>query len=83
LEKGLDAAAATSASIMSLDLQPGRPDIRAIISQVISRASPDEHVIVAACGPKKMMVDTRNVVAGLTSINGPSITIHAEQFGWA
>jgi len=83
LEKGIDAAVSMSASTTSLDLQPGRPDIQAIISQVIRSASADEAIIVAACGPKKMMVDARNAVAGLTRINGPSITIHTEQFGWA
>lgn len=79
----VDVGVSSGTSISSLDIQSGRPDLSAIIGVVVKNASRDEAVIVAACGPRSMIGDTRNSVARIVGINGPSVTLHVEEFGWA
>jgi hypothetical protein len=42
----------------------------------------DQRVLVACCGPDRMMRDIRNAVAQCLTAEGPSITLHCESFSW-
>lgn len=66
----------------SLSLSAGRPDVKAIIREVVKSTGRDKRIIVAACGPEGLMIDTRNTVARCTTVGGPSINLHIEAFGW-
>ncbi|KAG9233151.1 ferric reductase like transmembrane component, partial [Amylocarpus encephaloides] len=65
-----------------LDVAHGRPDIKALIRDVVSRSSPDERIMIGACGPDSLMTDVRRNVTRAISVSGPSVEYHAEQFGW-
>ncbi|TVY30564.1 putative ferric reductase transmembrane component [Lachnellula hyalina] len=62
--------------------QRGRPDIAAIVDQIVEKAEDNDRVAVAACGPDSLMQVTRRTVAKNIKVNGPSIELHVEQFGW-
>ncbi|CRG85705.1 putative ferric reductase transmembrane component [Talaromyces islandicus] len=60
----------------------GRPDVLKYISSFVDGCSPEDRVGVGACGPVSM-VDS--VMLGATRgayDDGPSITVHTEEFGW-
>jgi len=69
-------------STSSLEVLIGRPDIKALIRSIVGTASPDERIAIAACGPEALMKDVRNISAEVIRINGPSVELHCEQFGW-
>jgi len=75
-----------SSPISSTDMvyppQRGRPDIAAIVDQIVEKAEDSDRVAVAACGPDSLMQVTRSTVAKNIKVNGPSIELHVEQFGW-
>lgn len=60
----------------------GRPDIGAIVKNVVNAAEERDLVAVAACGPVELMRVARNAVADSIQIGGASVTLHCEQFGW-
>lgn len=60
----------------------GRPDISAIVRDLVASTGAHERTIVAACGPNSLMAETRGVVAGLVASESRSVTLHCEQFGW-
>ena len=69
-------------STSSLEVLIGRPDIKALVRSIVSHAAPEERIAVAACGPEALMRDVRKVSAEVIRINGPSVELHCEQFGW-
>ncbi|KAK6580737.1 hypothetical protein PZA11_006973 [Diplocarpon coronariae] len=66
----------------SLAVRPGRPDVNAIIWDVVSKAGDNDRVAIAACGPDQLMSSVRNTTANCITNKGPSIELHLEQFGW-
>ncbi|KAE8453286.1 hypothetical protein EG329_011353 [Mollisiaceae sp. DMI_Dod_QoI] len=60
----------------------GRPDILAVISNNVANASKSDRVAVIACGPGGMMLEVRKAVADNLRIEGPSLELHSEHFGW-
>ena len=66
----------------SLGVHSGRPNIPAIIKEVVLNAGQHERVVVAGCGPVSLMDATRQGAAACISTSGPSIDLHLEQFGW-
>ncbi|TVY49572.1 Ferric/cupric reductase transmembrane component, partial [Lachnellula occidentalis] len=62
--------------------QSGRPDIAAIIDDIVEKSEDNDRIVVAACGPDSLMQATRSTVAKNIKVNGPSIELHIEQFGW-
>lgn len=72
----------TYSSGLAVHLQRGRPDVAALVTEVVERADGNDRVIVAACGPDSLMQITRRTVAGNIKVDGPSVKYHAEQFGW-
>lgn len=66
----------------SLVVHQGRPDISTLIKEVITGSNRQDKVIVAVCGPGSMMEDTRAAVADNIKVNGPSLELHSEHFGW-
>ncbi len=69
-------------STSSLSAIPGRPDVQRLITEAVSKASPEERVVIAACGPDGLMFDVRRTAANCIRVNGPSVELHCEQFGW-
>lgn len=67
---------------LAVQLQSGRPDISATISDIFERSEANDRVIVAACGPDSLMQAARRSVANNIKVKGPSMEYHAEQFGW-
>ncbi|PYI00747.1 hypothetical protein BO78DRAFT_424196 [Aspergillus sclerotiicarbonarius CBS 121057] len=65
------------------EVRQGRPDISNFISAAAdSGCKPDDRIIVGACGPKELMIATRNAVSDIMRKDGPAITLYTEQFGW-
>jgi hypothetical protein len=75
-------ASAASSLYSSLPINQGRPDIAAIITDIVSKADSYDRIAVAACGPDGMVQVAREAVAKNISIDGPSLELHCEQFGW-
>lgn len=67
---------------LSLPLTYGRPDIEAMVRQAILSVDKDKKVLVAACGPTRLVDTVRNTTASCIKVNGPSVELHCEQFGW-
>jgi ferric-chelate reductase len=60
-------------------LHAGRPDIRAILAEIQSRATGE--IGVAVCGPVGLAASTRRSVASFEGKQN-GIYLHAESFGW-
>ena len=60
----------------------GRPDVSSMTAQAADGLSPDNRLLVAACGPQSMLVDTRKAVQSCTLKGKPDIQLHTEVFGW-
>ena len=60
----------------------GRPDVKAQIQDIVSKADKVDRIAIAACGPDGMMTTVRKTAAACVKINGPSIELYCEQFGW-
>ena len=75
-------ASAASSLYAPVMICQGRPDIAAIITDIVSNADKYNRIAVAACGPDGMTQVTRQTVAKNIMIDGPSLELHYEQFGW-
>lgn len=69
-------------SSSSLDAAHGRPDVQALIGDVVSKSDKNERIAIAACGPDSLMWTVRRMAADCISVKGASIELHCEQFGW-
>ncbi|KAH8802841.1 ferric reductase NAD binding domain-containing protein [Xylogone sp. PMI_703] len=65
-----------------LHIHPGRPNIQSLIRNIVQQSTPQERIIVAACGPGSLTKTVREAAAECISASGPSIELHCEQFGW-
>ncbi|KAI0473118.1 ferric reductase NAD binding domain-containing protein [Xylariaceae sp. FL0804] len=65
-----------------LPLIHGRPDAAALIKEAVESAGRDQRVLVAACGPDKLIDVVRNATASCIRADGPAVELHCEQFGW-
>jgi len=63
-------------------VMPGRPDVHSIIRRVASECGTDQRILIAACGPSGLSNDVRDAVRNCISIDGPSLGVHLEAFGW-
>jgi hypothetical protein len=61
---------------------PGRPDVHSTVRRVASECEANQRVLVAACGPTGLSDGVRDAVRDCTSIDGPSLDLHLEAFGW-
>lgn len=75
-------ASPVSSADVAYSPQSGRPDITTIVNEIVEKAEDNDRVVVAACGPDSLMQATRSIVAKNIKVNGPSIELHVEQFGW-
>ncbi|KAI3342438.1 ferric reductase NAD binding domain-containing protein [Ustulina deusta] len=66
----------------SLPITYGRPDIEASVREAIMSVAKNERVLVAACGPTGLVNTVRNTTASCIRVDGPSVELHCEQFGW-
>ncbi|KAK8069487.1 hypothetical protein PG994_006103 [Apiospora phragmitis] len=72
----------TNVSVHDVPVEQGRPDIAAQLRAAIASVGRDQRVLVAACGPDKLMKVVRNTTAECIAVNGPAVELHCEQFGW-
>jgi ferredoxin-NADP reductase len=72
----------TSSLSTSLTIHQGRPDVASIITSIVTSADRHDRVVVAVCGPSSMMQDARQAVAENIKVDGPSLELHSEHFGW-
>ncbi|KAJ5921484.1 hypothetical protein N7466_009810 [Penicillium verhagenii] len=64
-------------------IRPGRPDIASVINEAAtSHGSPDDRVIVGACGPKELISTTRNAVNNDLRNERLAVTFYSEEFEW-
>lgn len=83
IEKTGDISPARYASpFRGLNIHPGRPNIANMIPSMIENTESIRETVIAVCGPKSLMLNTRQVVANLISVGRQSISLHCEQFGW-
>lgn len=61
---------------------PGRPDILSTIHGIANECDASQRIIVAACGPAGLSNDVRDAVKSCTKVDGPSLDLHLEAFGW-
>ncbi|KAF2967632.1 hypothetical protein GQX73_g5931 [Xylaria multiplex] len=67
---------------LSLPVIYGRPDVEALIREAVASTSTDQRVLIAACGPNNLVDTVRNTTASCIRVDGPSVELHIEQFGW-
>ncbi|KAI3318034.1 ferric reductase NAD binding domain-containing protein [Xylariaceae sp. AK1471] len=67
---------------LSLPIIYGRPNIEALVRQAIMSVDKDKRILIAACGPTALVDTVRNITADCIRVNGPSVELHCEQFGW-
>ncbi|KAI0471306.1 ferric reductase NAD binding domain-containing protein [Xylaria cf. heliscus] len=60
----------------------GRPDIKASVSEAITSVAKDKRIFIAVCGPRGLVDTVRNTTANCIQVDGPSVELHCEQFGW-
>ncbi|TGJ81668.1 hypothetical protein E0Z10_g7105 [Xylaria hypoxylon] len=60
----------------------GRPDVEALVREAIRSMGKDQRILVAACGPTVLVNTVRNTTASCITVDGPSVELHCEQFGW-
>ncbi|KAJ5812229.1 hypothetical protein N7474_008530 [Penicillium riverlandense] len=82
LEKGASKSTGEGSSIKSIDIREGRPDISHLIGTATASAHPNDRIVVGACGPVKMIDQTRNAVSESMCEDGPSIILYTEEFEW-
>lgn len=66
----------------SLTINQGRLDIASIIEDIVAKADRYDRIAVAACGPDSMIQVARKSAAKNIRVDGPSLELHCEQFGW-
>ncbi|KAI0110858.1 ferric reductase NAD binding domain-containing protein [Nemania sp. FL0031] len=66
----------------SLPVTYGRPNIEALVREAILSVDKDKRVLIAACGPTGLVNTVRNTTASCIRVDGPSVELHCEQFGW-
>jgi predicted ferric reductase len=71
-----------ASSIHGVHISHRRPDVAAIIRDVVESTPKGERVLVIGCGPENLMTLVRNTTAGLIRTAGPGVELHCEQFGW-
>ncbi|KAI1428595.1 ferric reductase NAD binding domain-containing protein [Xylaria sp. FL1777] len=72
----------STTSGLRLPIRYGRPDIETSVREAILSMNKNERVLVAACGPPGLVNVVRNTTASCISVDGPSVELHCEQFGW-
>jgi hypothetical protein len=70
------------ASAPSVAVLSGRPNVDLFIRDIVAKAADDERIGIGACGPDGLMWDVRKTATNCIGVNGPSIELHCEQFGW-
>jgi hypothetical protein len=75
-------ATAELKSIEGIPVSYGRPNIETLVREAIMSLDKDKRVLVGACGPTGLVESVRNTVAECVSVEGPSVELHCEQFGW-
>ncbi|KAG5965367.1 hypothetical protein E4U58_002866 [Claviceps cyperi] len=76
---GLGADADTEKKVL---IEYQRPDIPLLIREVVGEAAAQESILIAGCGPGKLMDVMRETTADCIRWDGPSIELHCEQYGW-
>ena len=61
---------------------PGRPDVHSTVRRVASECERTQRILIAACGPTGLSDGVRDAVRDCTGIDGPSLDLHLEAFGW-
>jgi hypothetical protein len=61
---------------------PGRPDVHSTMHRIASECEASERILVAACGPAGLSNGVRDAVKTCTKVDGPSLDLHLEAFGW-
>jgi len=74
--------AASSALTSELSTKQGRPGVAAIISDIVGRSNRNDRIAIAACGPSGMIQIARKASADSITVEGPSVELHVEHFGW-
>ncbi|KAG6029327.1 hypothetical protein E4U41_000389 [Claviceps citrina] len=59
-----------------------RPDIAGLIREAVRDTAPHERMLVAGCGPAKLLDLMRETTVDCIRSEGPSIELHCETFGW-
>ncbi|KAI0453453.1 ferric reductase NAD binding domain-containing protein [Xylaria acuta] len=72
----------STAQGLGLPVLYGRPDIEACVREAITSAPKDKRIFIAACGPGGLVDTVRNTTASCIRVDGPSVELHCEQFGW-
>jgi NAD(P)H-flavin reductase len=65
-----------------LNITSGRPIVGHLITAVVAKAGEREKVAIAACGPQGLMKAVTRAAVGVMGVNGPSVELHCEAFGW-
>ncbi|RYC61926.1 hypothetical protein CHU98_g4269 [Xylaria longipes] len=72
----------TTTKDFGLPVLYGRPDIEASVREAIMSAPKDKRIFIAVCGPSGLVDTVRNTTASCIRVDGPSVELHCEQFGW-
>ncbi|KHN94013.1 Flavoprotein transmembrane component [Metarhizium album ARSEF 1941] len=59
-----------------------KPNVVALVRDVVGGTRAEERVLIAGCGPSRMMDSIRETAAECIRSDGPSVELHCEEFGW-
>ncbi|KAJ2998694.1 hypothetical protein NUW58_g239 [Xylaria curta] len=67
---------------LNLPVIYSRPNLEDLVSEAILSLDKDKKILIAACGPDRLVSVVRNATASCIPVDGPSVELHCEQFGW-
>jgi hypothetical protein len=76
-EKGT-AYIVSTISDSTVETKPGRPDIPALMEELVDDADSTKQVIVGACGPEGLLKTVKGTASRCIRPDGPSFTMHTE-----
>ncbi|KAG8425914.1 hypothetical protein J3459_008607 [Metarhizium acridum] len=68
--------------LRNIPIKYQKPNITALIRDVVGGTHPEERVLITGCGPSQLMDLMRETTAESIRSDGPSIELHCEEFGW-
>ncbi|KAK8925506.1 hypothetical protein H634G_07676 [Metarhizium anisopliae BRIP 53293] len=68
--------------LRNIPIRYHKPNITALIRDVVGGTRPHERVLITGCGPAQLMDLMRETTAESIRSDGPSIELHCEEFGW-
>ena len=82
LEKKLSGPDLWATRPLTKSMELGRPDINALVNEVMATESRASKILIAASGPESMLMTSRLAARDSMVKGSPNMHLHLEEFGW-